>query len=108
MSFPIRIEIGTKAYTMTVDRYYIGDSIDKYKVSAGEKEIHLQSNIPEIENTGAKKKIAWKILTANYNIGSSDDAALGIQRLFREIELEILPRKRPSFIPNKKDDKPRY
>lgn len=95
MSFPVTIQIGAKVYKMTVDRYYIGDSLDRYKVTDGEKELELQSNIPEIERTNAKKRVAWKITGANFNIGTSDDAALAIQRLFREIEEEIMPRKRP-------------
>ena len=86
-----------KAFKMAVERYYIGDSIDKYRVFADEKELHLQSNIPEIERTEARKRVSWKLVSANFNIGSSDDAALAIQRLFREIEEEVLPRKRPYF-----------
>lgn len=95
MSFQVTMQIGTKAFRMTVDRYYVGESLDRYKVSAGEKEIELQSNIPELERTNSKKRISWKITGSNFNIGTSDDAALAIQRLFREIEEEILPRKRP-------------
>ena len=93
--FEVSMQFGTTLYKMRVQRYYIGDSIDKYKVSAGGKEIHLQSNIPEIERTQSKKRIAWKLLTASFNIGANDQAALAMQRLFREIEHEIMQRKRP-------------
>jgi hypothetical protein len=86
-----------KAFNMTVERYYIDDSIDKYKVFAGKKELHLQSNIPKIERTEARKRVSWKLVSANFNIGASDDAALAIQRLFRKIEEEVLPRKRSYF-----------
>jgi hypothetical protein len=107
MDFKISIETAGKRYIMQVDRFYIGDSLDKYKVSAGERSIELQSNIPEIQRTGARKRIAWKVLKADFKDNvNEDDRALLIQRIFRSIELEIFPNKRPSFIPNKKDDKP--
>ena len=79
-----------KAYRMTVDRYYIDHAIDRYKVFAGEKEIQLQSNIPELQRTKGKTRAAWKIVSSNFNIGTSNDTALAIQRLFREIEEEVL------------------
>lgn len=88
MQFVITVEIGGKQFRMQVDRYWNGDSVDKYKVSAGGREIHLQSNIPELKKQ-PRKKISWKIISGDFSSSSGDDAAFALQRIFRAIEEEV-------------------
>ena len=49
-------------YKLNFERYYRSDQIEKIKVFGKEKEIHLQSDRPTINNQKKKRAPKWKIL----------------------------------------------
>lgn len=63
MTFQISIKVGWKTYHLTVERLYINDRIELYKVTGGNKSIVIQSNRPFFRSKGLKhRKGTWKVI----------------------------------------------
>jgi hypothetical protein len=59
----IKFRSGGVLYTLNYVRYYLSENIEKIKVYGKEKEIHLQSNRPELSRKKNKRAAQWKIIS---------------------------------------------
>jgi hypothetical protein len=77
-SLPILIEVNNKKYKLTVEKIYHSEKIERYKVSAGGKEIILRNDRPERLK---KDQFAckWKVESGVYPVDV-------IEMITREIE----------------------
>lgn len=92
MTFTIRIEVKFKWYNLTVQRFYVGESIEKFRVSAGERYFILQCNRPEVVATKSNRAIKWKVIEGEFKPGNPQDAALGLFKVFQAIESHLNPK----------------
>lgn len=75
-------------YDFNVERIYNGESIEKYKISQGDKNIILRNNIPLLKLKGSKtKKIEWKIEKGEIkNIQTMSTMILEIEKKLKEVD----------------------
>ncbi len=91
MTFSITVDMGTKVYRMQVEQIYIGESIEKFRVTGGQRSIVLQSNRPMVLESKTKKPIEWKLVEGEINPTNTKNAALALLRIMHEIEKRLKP-----------------
>ena len=63
MSFAISLRNDGKMIRLTVERIYLSDQLEKYKVTARNKSLTLQSNRPLLQKKNLKyRKPNWKLI----------------------------------------------
>ncbi|MFT3679410.1 MAG: hypothetical protein QM791_04005 [Ferruginibacter sp.] len=60
----LRFEVESQKYELNYQRYYLSNQIEKIKVYGKAKEIHMQSDRPEIRLNNKKRTPKWKIISA--------------------------------------------
>ena len=88
MNFTITISTLNGKYDFNVERIYSGDSIEKYKVSRGDKYIVLRNNMPLLKMPGGKrKKLEWKLDEGKIkNVQTMSMMILEIEKKLKETE----------------------
>lgn len=58
----LKFQVDRTTYTLSFERYYLSDQIEKVKVFGKEREIHFRTDRPEIRNNNRKRAAKFKII----------------------------------------------
>ena len=89
LQFDVTIDVNTGRFRMQVVRIHAGDSLEKFRVTAGGRSIILQSNRPQLLHTGSRKTIDWKLLEGQFNTTNVQAATFALFKLMTSIEVYI-------------------
>lgn len=89
MTFEIKIELNQKWYRMNVEQVHASESLERFKVTGGNRSILLETNRPESKKR--KRKPKWKILSGDIQRNNLEEAALAMLRIFDAIEKHFSP-----------------
>lgn len=82
--FDMTIEHKGIRYRLQVEQVYMGDSLNRYLVKAGEKEILLEDRFTE-----KKSDRRWKIRSLNWQISDPKLATEFLMKIEDQIEYEL-------------------
>jgi len=86
MTFDIEIDILKKHYVIQVEQIYAGASLEKFKVSYGERSLILQSNRPLLLATHSAKQVKWQLLEGEIRNPNIEQATMTLFRITQAIE----------------------
>ena len=96
-TFEIRIDLPSGKYRMQVERYYAGESIEKFKITGGSRSFEMQSNRPELLQSGARKSIKWQMIQAPpITDGNIESITYAVFMIEQEIE-KYLNKTEPNY-----------
>ncbi len=91
MKFTRIIQDGQRRYRVTIEQIQANESTEVYLVRAGEKEIVMKSNRPEVKRRQKKSKITWQLISKNFVVQNHQKASMFIVRLQDLIEEYLDP-----------------
>jgi hypothetical protein len=73
---------------MRVERIYVSDEMERFKISAGNKSIVIQGNRPPLKNkAGRNKRIEWKLCQGSFtNAAALAMVILELEKYLENIE----------------------
>jgi hypothetical protein len=86
LQFEITVDVNYGRFKMQVERIHAGDSLEKFRVSAGGRSVVLQSNRPELLHTGSRKAIDWKLREGQFNTTNVQEATFALFKVMTSIE----------------------
>lgn len=72
-----------KKYTLKVERFYVSDQIERYRITGGNRSIELQTNRPYLKARGRKKHYTWKLISGEMTYAST------LETIISTLESEI-------------------
>jgi hypothetical protein len=90
MKFKIRIDLPNAQYHLDVERFFMGESIEKFRTTIKDKAFILQSDRPLLLSTGAHKSVKWKLLEMpKVDPSSVENVTYAIFRMQEAIEAHL-------------------
>ena len=86
MTFDIEIDTSKRRFKLQVARIYAGESLEKFKVSYGDRFLILQSNRPLLLATHSAKQVKWQLLEGEIRNPNIEEVTMTIFRIQQAIE----------------------
>lgn len=87
--FLIQVASKNKTFRMEVTKIYEGDSLQRFRVKGGSRQIILQSNYPQICRENSRKPIDWKLLEGDISPDDPKAAAEALNKIIIAIEYRV-------------------
>jgi hypothetical protein len=84
-------------YTMQAKLAYLGESVERWEVKAGEKLMYFENNRPALEAIKSNKVVKWKMVKGVEYIKDPAQAALMLGDLWALIERKSSGKRLPTF-----------
>ena len=88
--FEIFVTNKGKTFRMEVTKIYNGDSVERFKVKGGKRQIILESNRPFLLKQNSRKRIQWTIKEGDLKSSKPTDAADALSKVIEQLEKNIV------------------